>query len=85
MPFNGNDRWIQADTGYGRDGDLRSNAMSESSILHRFAVPKSLPTGAYFPLDSKVDLGVGGEGVIGRRVSLMSDHILVGEGIMGWN
>jgi hypothetical protein len=30
-------------------------------------------------------LGVGGDGVIGRRVSFVHQQTVLGEGILGWN
>ena len=38
-----------------------------------------------FILASKVHLGIGGDGIIGRRVSLLADDVVVGEGIVGYN
>lgn len=68
-----------------RDGDLRSNTITDSSILHRIALPKDVKFGTAFDLNARLDLGVGGDGIIGRRVSLIGDERVIGEGIMGWN
>ena len=68
-----------------RDGDLRSNTITASSVLHRIALPKEVESGASFQLKAKLDLGVSDEGVIGRRVSLVDGGTIIGEGIMGWN
>lgn len=38
-----------------------------------------------FSLERTFDLGVGGDGVIGRRVSLVGREGVLGEGILGWN
>ena len=68
-----------------RDGDLRSSAQTETSILYRIVLPRNAFSGATFQLGTYLDLGVGGDGVIGRRVSLRDSQQVVGEGIMGWN
>ncbi|KAK3680537.1 hypothetical protein LTR37_021189 [Vermiconidia calcicola] len=68
-----------------RDGDLRSGVMTDNSILHRIIVPKALKPGAGFSLQTKLDLGVGGDGIIGRRVTLLGGYVLLGQGIFGWN
>ena len=68
-----------------RDGDLASGNLTESSVLHRFAVPQVACDGHAFSLDHKLDLGVGGDGIIGRRVSFVNQHTVLGEGIIGWN
>ncbi|EME79400.1 uncharacterized protein MYCFIDRAFT_212209 [Pseudocercospora fijiensis CIRAD86] len=62
-----------------RDGDLTSQQPLDASVLHEFQVTKD-----EF-LAPRMDLGVGGDGVIGRRVSLIQNQILVGQGIIGWN
>ncbi|KAK6362653.1 hypothetical protein TWF730_000108 [Orbilia blumenaviensis] len=36
-------------------------------------------------LPARLDLGVGGQGVIGRKVSLMNSRQVIAEGIIGWN
>ncbi|KAL1587453.1 hypothetical protein WHR41_03843 [Cladosporium halotolerans] len=68
-----------------RDGDLVTGSHSESSILHRFAVPQTAHQGNAFDLNQRLDLGVGGDGVIGRRVSFVNEQTVLGEGIIGWN
>ncbi|KAK3719560.1 hypothetical protein LTR37_004418 [Vermiconidia calcicola] len=68
-----------------RDGDLRSGVMTDQSILHRIMIPKALEPGAGFSLQTKLDLGVGGDGIIGRKVSLLDGHVVLAEGIVGWN
>ncbi|KXS93453.1 hypothetical protein AC579_1414 [Pseudocercospora musae] len=62
-----------------RDGDLTSQQPLDASVLHRFQVTKN-----EF-LAPRMHLGVGGDGIIGRRVSLIQNQILVGQGIIGWN
>ena len=36
-------------------------------------------------LSQRLDLGVGGEGVIGKMVSVSCNHRDLGHGIIGWN
>ncbi|RVD80185.1 uncharacterized protein DFL_008090 [Arthrobotrys flagrans] len=36
-------------------------------------------------LPSRLDLGVGGQGVIGRKMSLMNSRQVIAQGIIGWN
>ncbi|KAF3317400.1 hypothetical protein TWF173_011054 [Orbilia oligospora] len=36
-------------------------------------------------LPARLDLGVGGQGVIGRKMSLMNSRQVIAEGIIGWN
>lgn len=73
-------------TRHSRDGDLRAQAaIDETSILHRIKIPDGSLIGASFPIKSKLDLGVGGNGIIGRRVSLVMDEVVVGQGIIGYN
>ena len=57
----------------------------DQSVLHRIAIPGDLKAGMSFPLKLRLDLGVGGEGIIGRRVSLLAGHVVIGEGIVGFN
>lgn len=54
-------------------------------MLHKFAVPGSAVDHVPFRLEGRMDLGVGGEGIIGRRVSFMQGRRVLGEGIIGWN
>ncbi|KAM0712644.1 hypothetical protein Q7P35_000091 [Cladosporium inversicolor] len=68
-----------------RDGDLASGSLAEASVLHRFAVPQMACNGHAFSLEHSLDLGVGGDGIIGRRVSLVREQTVLGEGIIGWN
>ncbi|KAI5238111.1 hypothetical protein E4T47_07940 [Aureobasidium subglaciale] len=65
-----------------RDGDLRAPAPT-TSILHAF--PLSTSTSQSFSLPRKLDLGVGGEGVIGRRVGLVRQAQVLRQGIIGYN
>lgn len=54
-------------------------------MLHRIALPKDVATGDRFQLSTTLDLSVGGDGIIGRRVSLIEGGSVIGGGIMGWN
>ncbi|KAK6535866.1 hypothetical protein TWF281_000116 [Arthrobotrys megalospora] len=36
-------------------------------------------------LPARLDLGVGGQGVIGRKMTLMNSRQVIAEGIIGWN
>ena len=74
-----------ADISRSRDGDLASGSLAETSVLHRFAVPQMACNGHAFSLEHSLDLGVGGDGIIGRRVSLVREQTVLGEGIVGWN
>ena len=60
-------------------------ATGESSILHRMTLPRSLEIGESVLLPEKLTLGVGGEGIIGRRVSLLDGDVVLGHGIAGFN
>ena len=71
-----------ADGSNSRDGDLRA-AEPMTSVLHAF--PLSTFTTQSFSLPRKLDLGVGGEGIIGRRVGLVRQTQLLRQGIIGWN
>jgi hypothetical protein len=55
-----------------------------TSILHAFPL-SAFTTESEFSLPRKLDLGVGGEGVIGRRVGLVRQTKLLRQGIIGWN
>nr|POE77520.1 hypothetical protein CFP56_09167 [Quercus suber] len=66
-----------------RDGDLLAGDMSEGSILHLITVPVSSQTGALFRLPRRLDLSVGEQGVIGRRVSYVQGRNVLGQGIIG--
>lgn len=71
-----------------RTGDLRADPqglLEEECVLHRFAVPGSAIDRVPFSLERRLDLGVGGEGIIGRRVSFLQGRCVLGEGIIGWN
>jgi hypothetical protein len=74
-----------ADNPCSRHGDLRSTVVDDSSILHRIAIPMDSRPGTPFLLKEKLDLGVGGAGVIGRRVSLLNGQVVAAEGVLGWN
>jgi hypothetical protein len=66
--------------------------VSEAGLLHKFALQNrciSKPDSQIsWEIDQCLDLGVGGDGIIGRRISIYEDAMLrrhVAEGIVGWN
>ncbi|KAF3940803.1 hypothetical protein ABW19_dt0201209 [Dactylella cylindrospora] len=69
-----------------QDGDLNCNDPSQEPLYQ-------LPVDIYGAeaeeceifLTSKLDLGVGGRGVIGRKMSLMNSRQVIAQGIIGWN
>jgi hypothetical protein len=79
LPFNGS---MYTNNINSRDGDLRASSLM-TSILHAF--PLSAFTTESFSLPRKLDLGVGGEGIIGRRVGLVRQTQVLRQGIIGWN
>lgn len=83
LPFLSGCAFIKV--GCSRTGDLRSNPQEQDCVLHRFAVPGSAVDHVPFSLGRRLDLGVGGEGIIGRRVSFLQGREVIGEGIIGWN
>lgn len=43
---------------------------------------------AHMEYEKELDLGVGGDGIIGRRISVFKDDpskVLLAEGVVGWN
>ncbi|WPH02089.1 Hypothetical protein R9X50_00494400 [Acrodontium crateriforme] len=70
-----------------RDGDLITGAMTDDSILHSIAVPRSATSGetTSFALSEPLNLSAGADGVIGRRISFVSGRTVIGQGIIGWN
>lgn len=66
-------------------GDLRAARNLDEAVLHQFIVPESMMTGRSFPLSNKLNLSVGGDGVIGHRASFVRDGTTLAEGIIGWN
>ena len=68
--------------------------LSTNPVMHRFYIDQLSSTVTKSADDSSVastvlrrlDLGVGGTGVVGRTVSVMNEQqVVVGEGIIGWN
>jgi hypothetical protein len=66
--------------------------VEEAGLLHSFALEnRCLPSEgvcAAWQLDQPLNLGVGGNGIIGRRISIFEDAMLkrhIAEGIVGWN
>lgn len=68
-----------------RDGDLQNGTQAESTVLHRFMIPTQPRFRQAFQLNARLNLGVGEQGVIGRRVSLLDGSVVAAEGILGWN
>ncbi|KAI1769983.1 hypothetical protein F4818DRAFT_280474 [Hypoxylon cercidicola] len=85
------DSWVVA---IHETGDLTKSAII-SSFLHRFSMTNSHPTSEddrqarsiEVPLTYPVKIEVGNDGIIGRRVSLWSQHATepMAEGIIGYN
>lgn len=80
--------WITLhSSSHSRDGDLTISNSDPLGPLHSF----SLDTDAapVIQLPKRLDLGVGGAGIIGRKVSVMTSSWngprVVGEGVIGWN
>lgn len=68
--------------------------LSTNPVMHRFYVDQLSSTVTKSAEDSNIastvlrrlDLSVGGTGVVGRTVSVMNEQqVVVGEGIIGWN
>jgi hypothetical protein len=76
-----------------RDGDLTHSSSASEVPLYSFAVhPESLwktTTGVEMDISPRLPLEVGGEGIVGRRVSVVSEleggERRIAEGIIGWN
>lgn len=71
-----------------RDGDLSGSVSPlQTSPFYSFSLESSEASTMH--LSQKLDLGVGDEGIIGRRVSVMMGStkgpLTVAEGIIGWN
>ncbi|PSK34192.1 hypothetical protein B9Z65_8518 [Elsinoe australis] len=73
-----------------RDGDLRAPT-NYQNLLHNFSLqrtPNQSPQGI-FRLPFNMNLGVGGDGVIGRRIQLvhrgLNGESIIRQGIIGWN
>ncbi|KIW07304.1 uncharacterized protein PV09_02154 [Verruconis gallopava] len=72
-------------------GDL-SMPVGQAGLLHRFRIPpqQAVPAESLYrwDLDQVLNLSVGGDGIVGRRISIFEDVGLqrqVAEGIIGWN
>jgi hypothetical protein len=83
----------KADKNDSRSGDLRANS-DPQDVLHTFSLGLDGASDAKgvdsFQLPTRLDLGVGGDGVVGRRVSLvrktgMGGSRVLRQGIIGWN
>lgn len=63
-----------------RLGDL---AAGENEVLHSLQL--ELFSAGLVTLDRRLVLGMGGDGIIGRSVSVVRGGVVLGEGIIGWN
>ncbi|KAK6343845.1 hypothetical protein TWF696_009934 [Orbilia brochopaga] len=70
-----------------RDGDLNSHNGPSRAPLHciPFDICAAEDCACEINLPSRLDLGVGNSGVIGRKMSLMNSRQVIAEGIIGWN
>lgn len=62
-------------------GDL-TKPVEESGLLQQFML---LPTGLDLALGDSLSLNVGGDGIIGRRVTMMTRGEMFADGIVGFN
>lgn len=70
-------------------GDL-TKPVGESGLLQQFTISPpgdltGVETGYEMALNESVSLNVGGDGIIGRRVSMTRGGRLVADGIVGFN
>ncbi|KAI1384377.1 uncharacterized protein F4822DRAFT_361960 [Hypoxylon trugodes] len=75
-------------------GDLTKSAII-SPFLYKFSIPQGRPTSQdswqersiEVPLSHPMKIEVGGDGIIGRRVTIWSQHAVdpIAEGIIGYN
>ena len=77
-----------------KSGDLRTSDFSSGHILHSFFLESSALAHAStdkgssldIALNQKLDFGIGEEGIVGRKVSVLDEHhVLLGDGIIGWS
>ncbi|KAF4553103.1 Hypothetical protein D9617_8g051160 [Elsinoe fawcettii] len=70
-----------------RDGDLRA-ASTPQSLLYDFSLRHYQAPG-FFRVPFPINLGVGGDGIIGRRIRVVhrgpNGESIVRQGIVGWN
>ncbi|CCX17436.1 hypothetical protein FPQ18DRAFT_332510 [Pyronema domesticum] len=60
-------------------GDLTCISPSEP-VMYSLPLRSGLSS-----LERRLDLGVGGKGIIGRAVSIVAGGAVLGQGIVGWN
>ncbi|KAK6508868.1 hypothetical protein TWF481_003635 [Arthrobotrys musiformis] len=67
-----------------QDGNLNYEDTTRAPLHH---IPFDLYEDQMYEisLPARLDLGVGGEGIIGRKMSLMNSRQVIAEGIIGWN
>ncbi|RMZ88432.1 hypothetical protein DV736_g4354, partial [Chaetothyriales sp. CBS 134916] len=64
---------------------LSFNAESANPVLHSFAISPCAGDDESCLVGRRLNLGVGGDGVVGRTVSLVDERKQVlGEGVIGW-
>ncbi|KAI2776495.1 hypothetical protein F4815DRAFT_449287 [Daldinia loculata] len=93
---SGNSSFTNLDScivGIHETGDLTRSAII-SPFLYKFSLTRTQPTlqddqehSIEVPLSHPMKIEVGGEGIIGRRVTLWSQHAIdpIAEGIIGYN
>jgi len=64
-------------------GDLTGGVETAGKVL--FSVVLVVAKAEGLALDRRLDLDVGGDGIIGRSVSVVRKGVVLGEGIVGWN
>ncbi|KAF8543891.1 hypothetical protein BDD12DRAFT_873869 [Trichophaea hybrida] len=69
-------------------GDLTVGASSAGEIVYSLLLLKAAAAAGsgLLALDRRLELGVGGDGIIGRVISVVGKGgVVLGEGIIGWN
>jgi hypothetical protein len=64
------------------ESDSEDEGGSANPVLHSFFVH---PTVTSTTGDQRLHLGVGGDGVVGRTVSIFDGNRILGEGVIGWS
>ncbi|KAK6532074.1 hypothetical protein TWF694_003236 [Orbilia ellipsospora] len=68
-----------------QDGNLTSEVVASKPPLHYIPFDFQGTDNCEISLSSRLDLGVGGQGIIGRKMTLMNSRQVIAEGIVGWN
>ena len=68
----------------GADSDSEDEGVCSNPILHSFAID---PESTCFTGGARLNLGVGGDGVVGRTVSILDRRRgrILGQGVIGWD